>query len=122
MCASVSHLIKTQDTWKALHSMFMSRFIITMYTETYREPGQLSRYSDGLRAGQPQFDYQQRQDFSLLHSALTGSEAHVPSIQWVPGAISPGVKWPGSEAHHSPPSSVEVKTGAIPLLYIFTEA
>jgi hypothetical protein len=32
-----------------------------------------------------------------------------PSIQWVPGALSPGVKWPGHEANHSPPSSAEVK-------------
>jgi hypothetical protein len=30
-------------------------------------------------------------------------------IQWVPGALSWGVKWPGREADHSPPSSAEVK-------------
>jgi hypothetical protein len=30
-------------------------------------------------------------------------------IQWVPGALSLGVKWPGREADHSPPSSAEVK-------------
>jgi len=27
----------------------------------------------------------------------------------VPGALSLGVKRPGSEAHHSPPSSAEIK-------------
>jgi hypothetical protein len=32
-----------------------------------------------------------------------------PPNQWVPGAISLGVKWPGHEADHSPPSSAEVK-------------
>jgi hypothetical protein len=32
-----------------------------------------------------------------------------PSIQWVPGVLSPGVKWPGREADHSPPASAEVK-------------
>jgi hypothetical protein len=32
-----------------------------------------------------------------------------PPIQWVPGALSLGVKWPGREAGHSPPSSAEVK-------------
>jgi hypothetical protein len=32
-----------------------------------------------------------------------------PPIQWVPGALSLGVKWPGREADHSPPSSAEVK-------------
>jgi hypothetical protein len=30
-------------------------------------------------------------------------------MQWVPGALSLGVKWPGREADHSPPSSAEVK-------------
>jgi hypothetical protein len=32
-----------------------------------------------------------------------------PLIQWVPGALSLGVKWPEREADHSPPSSDEVK-------------
>jgi hypothetical protein len=32
-----------------------------------------------------------------------------PPIQWVPGALSLEVKRPGREAHHSPPSSAEVK-------------
>jgi hypothetical protein len=32
-----------------------------------------------------------------------------PPIQWVPGTLSLGVKWPGREADHSPPSSAEVK-------------
>jgi hypothetical protein len=30
-------------------------------------------------------------------------------IQWVPGALSPGVKRPRREADHSPPTSAEVK-------------
>jgi hypothetical protein len=32
-----------------------------------------------------------------------------PPIQWVPGALSLGVKRPRREAEHSPPSSAEVK-------------
>jgi hypothetical protein len=32
-----------------------------------------------------------------------------PPIQWVPGALSPGVKRPGREADHSPPTTVEIK-------------
>jgi hypothetical protein len=32
-----------------------------------------------------------------------------PPIQWVPGALSLGVKRPVREADHSPPSSAEVK-------------
>jgi hypothetical protein len=32
-----------------------------------------------------------------------------PSKQWVPGTLSPGVKWQGREADHSPPTSAKVK-------------
>jgi hypothetical protein len=32
-----------------------------------------------------------------------------PPIQWVPGTLSLGIKRPGREADHSPPSSAEVK-------------
>jgi hypothetical protein len=32
-----------------------------------------------------------------------------PPTQWVPGALSPGVKRLGCEADHSPPTSAEVK-------------
>jgi hypothetical protein len=32
-----------------------------------------------------------------------------PPIQWVPGALSSGVKQPGHEADHTPPSSADVK-------------
>jgi hypothetical protein len=34
-----------------------------------------------------------------------------PPIQLVSGDFNPGVKRPGREAHHSPPSSVDVKNG-----------
>jgi hypothetical protein len=40
-----------------------------------------------------------------------------PPMQWVPGALPLGVKWPGREADHSPTSVVEVKMGGfIPTL------
>jgi hypothetical protein len=32
-----------------------------------------------------------------------------PPIHWVPGALFPGIKRPGREADHSPPTSAEVK-------------
>jgi hypothetical protein len=44
-------------------------------------------------------------DFSRLHSVKTGSGAH-PAFHL--GALSRGVKQPGCEADHSPPSSAEV--------------
>jgi hypothetical protein len=45
--------------------------------------------------------------FSTLSRPVLGSTQ--PPIQWVPGALSPGVKWQGREADHSPPTSAEVK-------------
>jgi hypothetical protein len=48
-------------------------------------------------------------NFSLHHRIQNGSGAHPASSQWVPGALSLGVKRPVREADHSPPSSPEVK-------------
>jgi hypothetical protein len=39
----------------------------------------------------------------------TALELTQPPIQWLPGALSLGVKRPGREADHSPPSGAEVK-------------
>jgi hypothetical protein len=55
------------------------------------------------------FKSQWGQEFSLLHVIQSGSGATQPSIKWVPGALSPGVKRAGREADHSPPTSAEVK-------------
>jgi hypothetical protein len=53
---------------------------------------------------------------SFTASRLALGPTH-PPIQWVPGAISLGVKGPGREADHSLPCSAEDKNGgAIPLL------
>jgi hypothetical protein len=61
--------------------------------------------------------------FSLLHSVQTVSGAHLSLLYnayW--GALSPGKKRPGSEAHHSPPSSADVKIGEaiLPLLHKYS--
>jgi hypothetical protein len=51
-------------------------------------------------------------NFSLRHRVKTGSGTHPASCPvCVPGALSLGVKRPGREADHSPPSSAEVKEG-----------
>jgi hypothetical protein len=46
--------------------------------------------------------------FLTIASRLAVESTHLP-VQWVPGTLSMGVKWPGREADHSPPSSAEVK-------------
>jgi hypothetical protein len=60
------------------------------------------------------FDFNKNgyQSINVNESALGSTQ---PPIQWVPGALSSGVKRLEHEANHSPPSSVEVnKEGAIP--------
>jgi hypothetical protein len=46
---------------------------------------------------------------SLNHRVQNGSGPTQPPIQWVPAALSVGVKRPGREVDHSLPSSAKVK-------------
>jgi hypothetical protein len=50
-------------------------------------------------------------DFSLFTIAVSrlALRPMQPPVQWVPGALSQGVKRPGIEADHSSPPSAEVK-------------
>jgi hypothetical protein len=45
----------------------------------------------------------------VLHIVQTGSAAHPAFNQWVPGALSPGIKRQGRKADHSPPTNAEDK-------------
>jgi hypothetical protein len=72
------------------------------------------------RAGEPGFKCRQGQEIFLF--PITSIPALRPTqipIQRVPGDASSGVKRPGCEADHSPPSSSEVKNGGAvsPLLH-----
>jgi hypothetical protein len=57
-------------------------------------------------------------NFSFHHLCVqTSSGAHQASYSMGTGSLSLGVKWPGREADHSPPSSAELKMrGDIPPL------
>jgi hypothetical protein len=48
-------------------------------------------------------------NFFFTIASITALGPTQPPIQWVPGVFSLGVKRPGREAGHSPPSSAEVK-------------
>jgi hypothetical protein len=48
-------------------------------------------------------------NFLFSTSSRTALGPAEPPIQRVPETLSPGVKWPGREADHSPPTSAEVK-------------
>jgi hypothetical protein len=49
------------------------------------------------------------QELLLLHVVQTGSGVHPTSHTMGTGSSSPGVKRPGREVDHSPPTSPEVK-------------
>jgi hypothetical protein len=44
------------------------------------------------------------ENFSLFHVVHTGFRAHATSSARVTGTLSPGVKRPGRDADHSPPT------------------
>jgi hypothetical protein len=72
----------------------------------------IGRYSDLLLARRPRGrgsipDGGKNFHFSMSSRLALGPTQ--PPIQWVPGALSPGVKRPGREADHLPPTSAEVK-------------
>jgi hypothetical protein len=60
-------------------------------------------------------------NFSLHHRLQNGSGPHPASYPTVPGALSLGVKRPGREADHSPPSGAEVQewsyTSTLPIRF-----
>jgi hypothetical protein len=71
-----------------------------------------SRDSDWLRAGRQRGRSSSPgrvKNFLFSTSSRPVPGSTQPPIQWVPGALSPGVKRPGREADHSPPTTAEVK-------------
>jgi hypothetical protein len=62
-----------------------------------------------LRVERPGFDSQQGQGFfQFITTSRPALGSTQPPIQWVPGALSPGVKWPKNKDDFSSPSSAEV--------------
>jgi hypothetical protein len=48
-------------------------------------------------------------NFLFSKSSRPALRSTQPPIQWVPGALSPGIMRPEREVDHSPPTSAEVK-------------
>jgi hypothetical protein len=77
-----------------------------------KEKGQLSRYNDCLRARRPKGPNSspgRDKNFLFSMSSRPTLGPTQPPIQWLPRVLSRGVKRPGREADHSPPSNAEVK-------------
>jgi hypothetical protein len=88
-------LKKEQATLKSQESRDSSVGIATGYGLDDRMIGVDSRRELGI--------------FLLVIASRPALGPTQPPIQWVLGALSLGVKWPGRESVHSPPSSTEVK-------------
>jgi hypothetical protein len=70
----------------------------------------MKRWATGWTIGVQGFDCRRGLGIFLFNTAFrTALGLTQPPIQWVPGTLSLGVKWPGREADHSPQSSAEVK-------------
>jgi hypothetical protein len=62
----------------------------------FQDSGHLNRYNDGLRAERPWFDSRQGKYIFLFFTASSTVLGPIkPPIQWIPKAISQGVKRPG---------------------------
>jgi hypothetical protein len=79
-------------------------------TPEVKDPGLLSCYSDGLRAGGQGFEFRQRQQiflYSIISRPALGPTQH--PVQFGKEGTFSGVKRPGREADNSRLSSSEVK-------------
>jgi hypothetical protein len=66
-------------------------------------------------------DSARARDFSFLYNVHTAFGVKQPPTQWVPGAVSPGVRRQDRKVDHSPPSNAEVKhAGGVFQTYVYT--
>jgi hypothetical protein len=96
---------------KELHST-IEKMHAYYYNYYYKEPGERSQYSDWVRAGRQRGrSSSPRRAKNFLFSTLSRPALGPtqPPVQWVLGALFPGVKQPGREADQSPLNSAEVK-------------
>jgi hypothetical protein len=75
---------------------------------------QRSRYSDWLRGRSSSPG--RGKNCSILHVVETGTGAHPASYPMGAGTLSPGVKRPGRESDHSPPTTTELKRNSDPYI------
>jgi hypothetical protein len=69
----------------------------------------LRRQAARLRSGVPGLEYQQAQQTSSSPEVQAALRRNQHPIQWVPGALSPGVKRPEGGYDQSPPTTADIK-------------
>jgi hypothetical protein len=91
--------------WRNLHNEELNSLYFSQ-----NEPAQLGGIA--LSYGLDDLGFETRQwlgIFSFIPKPRPALGPTQPPIQWIPAALSLGVKRPRREAHHSPPPSVDVK-------------
>jgi hypothetical protein len=110
-------LVKRNDSFTFTLQSYWTSTIIRHCTEMFiiypntSSQGNSVNIETSLRTGPPGFNSRQGQWWIYLFSTASKPALGLTQlpIQWVPEALSPGVKRPGREANHSPPSNGEVK-------------
>jgi hypothetical protein len=102
-------MVQFIGAWIALPLLILYLIII------FIEPSIVFRVgiATGLWAEHPRFDSQHGKVFLFFTASRPTLGPTQSPIQWVQGVISPGVKRPGCEADHSPPSSIRDKNGGV---------
>jgi hypothetical protein len=96
---SLSYVYKTKRSMKSIN-----------FTLTFNKRGSSVSIVTRLRGGRLRFDSRQEQRNFLFASASRPALGSTQTpIQWVTGALFPGLKRPGCEADYSPPSRADVK-------------
>jgi hypothetical protein len=105
----------TISLFERAKTVHCDRRVVSLNIYKLREPGELSRYSDGLREGRPSSIPGKDKRCSSIAYVQTGSGAHPASYTMGTWTLSPGggVKRPGREVDCSPPLSAEVKNGEV---------
>jgi hypothetical protein len=99
----------------SVDSVSCFRFVAWLHINIYNHNSQVHCSSVGIALGYGLDGRGSRVRFLAgagnfsLHHRVPALGPTQPPIQWVPRALSLGVKRPGREADHSPPSSGDVK-------------
>jgi len=112
-CVNVKRIVLGKSENKTLLKFYSVKVIPVLLngfkymTSTKELMRRRSRYSSVYSS-----DFESQQGLGIFLYTTAPRKALGPTqppIWWVPGALSLGIKRPGCEAYHSPPSSAEIK-------------
>jgi hypothetical protein len=112
----IVNLLATTNYWHRRFASYPATYLlksrnsIHIFNWTFLDFTTISHFVSGSRRLIPMAAHCNIFQYPLFVTASrTALGSTQPPIQWVPGAFSLEVKWPGREADRSPPSSAEVK-------------